>query len=71
MMNRLTNSKNFSDVFQYISGHFDTEVGSKQEADSYKNILKKIDHEAKDVLFLTDVVKGMMSMIWIIMSFTK
>ena len=44
--------------FQYFSGHFDTEVGPKQEASSYKNILAKIEAEPSNVLFLTDIVKG-------------
>ncbi|KAJ8672910.1 hypothetical protein QAD02_004171 [Eretmocerus hayati] len=45
------------DLLKFISGHFDTEVGPKQEAESYKNILKKIDVEPSKVLFLTDVVQ--------------
>ena len=34
-------------------------MGPKQEVESYKNILKKIGFEPSEVLFLTDVVKGM------------
>ncbi|XP_011159478.1 enolase-phosphatase E1 [Solenopsis invicta] len=45
------------DLLKYFSGFFDTEVGAKQESDSYKNILSKIDEKASDVVFLTDVVK--------------
>ncbi|XP_058801925.1 enolase-phosphatase E1 isoform X2 [Phymastichus coffea] len=45
------------DLLKYISGHFDTTVGPKQEADSYKNILKEINLEPSNVLFLTDVIK--------------
>lgn len=45
--------------FQYFSGFFDTEVGAKQECDSYKNILSKIDEKPSNVVFLTDVVKGL------------
>ena len=41
-----------------MSGHFDTLVGSKQNPESYKNILKTIDSEPSKVLFLTDVVEG-------------
>lgn len=45
------------DLLEYFSGYFDTEVGMKQEAASYKNILNKIKAEATDVIFLTDIVK--------------
>lgn len=45
------------DLLKYFSGFFDTEVGAKQESDSYKNILSKIDEKPSDVIFLTDVVK--------------
>lgn len=45
------------DLTKYLSGYFDTEVGAKQEAASYKNILNKLSVAASSVLFLTDVVK--------------
>ncbi|XP_012528012.1 enolase-phosphatase E1 [Monomorium pharaonis] len=45
------------DLLKHFSGFFDTEVGAKQESDSYKNILSKINEKASDVIFLTDVVK--------------
>ncbi|XP_046741098.1 enolase-phosphatase E1 [Diprion similis] len=45
------------DLLEYFSGHFDTGVGMKQEATSYKNILDQIKAEASDVIFLTDIVK--------------
>ncbi|XP_012216839.1 enolase-phosphatase E1-like isoform X2 [Linepithema humile] len=45
------------DLLKYFSGFFDTEVGAKQECDSYKNILSKIDEKPSNVVFLTDVVK--------------
>ncbi|XP_011878181.1 PREDICTED: enolase-phosphatase E1 [Vollenhovia emeryi] len=45
------------DLLKYFSGFFDTEVGAKQESDSYKNILSKIGEKPSDVIFLTDVVK--------------
>ncbi|XP_029174217.1 enolase-phosphatase E1 [Nylanderia fulva] len=45
------------DLLKYFSGFFDTEVGAKQESDSYKNILSKIDEESSNVIFLTDIVK--------------
>ncbi|KYN36851.1 Enolase-phosphatase E1 [Trachymyrmex septentrionalis] len=45
------------DLLKYFNGFFDTEVGAKQESDSYKNILSKISENSSDVVFLTDVVK--------------
>jgi len=45
------------DLLKYFSDFFDTEVGAKQESDSYKNILSKIGEKPSDVVFLTDVVK--------------
>ncbi|XP_008555332.1 enolase-phosphatase E1 [Microplitis demolitor] len=46
------------DLLKYFSGYFDTEVGPKQEASSYKSILAKIEcDDASKVLFLTDVAK--------------
>lgn len=45
------------DLIKYFSGFFDTEVGAKQECDSYKNILTKIGEKPNNVIFLTDVVR--------------
>ncbi|XP_015519440.1 enolase-phosphatase E1 [Neodiprion lecontei] len=45
------------DLLEYFSGHFDTGVGMKQEATSYKNILDQVKSEASDVIFLTDIVQ--------------
>lgn len=45
------------DLLKFIDGHFDTAVGAKQEAASYKAIVEKIGCSAEEVLFLTDVVK--------------
>ncbi|KAG6794838.1 enolase-phosphatase E1 [Apis mellifera caucasica] len=47
----------YGDLLKHFSGYFDTEVGPKQESNSYKNILSKIGAESSDVIFLTDVVK--------------
>ncbi|XP_064118932.1 enolase-phosphatase E1-like [Macrobrachium nipponense] len=41
----------------YFSHHFDTGVGAKVEAQSYKNILKELKCDLKDVVFLTDLPK--------------
>lgn len=42
-------------VTSYLSHHFDTKVGAKREAQSYKNILAEINVAANDVLFLSDI----------------
>lgn len=45
------------DLTELFSGFFDTQVGAKVEAESYKSIVKKLDCNADDVLFLTDLPK--------------
>ncbi|XP_066586097.1 enolase-phosphatase E1-like isoform X2 [Prorops nasuta] len=47
----------FGDLSKYFNGYFDTEVGPKQEVNSYKNIIEKIGAEPSNILFLTDIVK--------------
>jgi enolase-phosphatase E1 len=44
-------------LLKLISGHFDTNVGHKQESQSYENILKEINVEGASVLFLSDIPK--------------
>lgn len=44
------------DLTPLFSGYFDTEVGGKREADSYRNILAAIGRAGDEVLFLSDVV---------------
>ncbi|XP_053969750.1 enolase-phosphatase E1 isoform X1 [Anastrepha ludens] len=44
-------------MLTYISGHYDTAVGNKQEKKSYANIAKDLALSCPDILFLTDVVK--------------
>lgn len=46
------------DLMAHLDGYFDTKVGSKQESGSYTEIVKQISASAEDVLFLTDIVKG-------------
>ncbi|MBM96806.1 MAG: acireductone synthase [Oceanospirillaceae bacterium] len=47
------------DLLPLFSGHFDTRVGAKQEADAYRKILKQLQKqhevESSDVLFLSDI----------------
>ncbi|CAG8705233.1 19511_t:CDS:2, partial [Gigaspora margarita] len=45
-------------LLKYFSGYFDTTIGSKLEKDSYLNIAKHIGVEQKDIVFLSDNVKG-------------
>ena len=49
------------DLLPLFSGHFDTLVGAKREADSYRTILaelqKQHDIQAADVLFLSDIAE--------------
>ncbi|WP_079726236.1 acireductone synthase [Pseudoxanthomonas indica] len=44
------------DLTPLISGWFDTEVGGKREADSYRRIADHIGLPASDIVFLSDVV---------------
>lgn len=48
------------DMLKYIDGHFDTAVGAKQETSSYTAIAEKIGCKPEEILFLTDIVKGML-----------
>jgi methionine salvage enolase-phosphatase E1 len=43
---------------QCISGYFDTNVGPKVEAESYRRIVEQIGKEPSEVLFVTDAEKG-------------
>ena len=45
------------DLTPLFSGYFDTEIGGKREAESYRRILQAIDRPAAEVVFLSDVVE--------------
>ena len=45
------------DLSPLVSGWFDTEVGGKREADSYRRIVQAIGVPAGEILFLSDVVE--------------
>lgn len=45
----------YGDLNRLFSGYFDTRIGAKSETDSYSNIIKEIDVEAGDCLFLSDI----------------
>jgi enolase-phosphatase E1 len=44
------------DLTPLFSGYFDTEIGAKREADSYRRILAVIGQPGAAVLFLSDIV---------------
>lgn len=46
------------DMLPHIDGHFDTEVGAKQESASYVKIAEEVGCKPEEILFLTDIVKG-------------
>ena len=43
------------DLLGHFSGHYDTMVGSKKEAESYREIAKAFGLDATEILFLSDV----------------
>jgi enolase-phosphatase E1 len=45
------------DMSALFSGHFDTEIGGKREADSYRRIAAAIGSAPSDIVFLSDVVE--------------
>lgn len=45
------------DISDLFSGHFDTEVGGKRDAESYRNIITSLHEKASDILFLSDIVE--------------
>jgi enolase-phosphatase E1 len=45
----------YGDLTPLFSGFFDTHIGAKQEADSYRRIAEKIGLPPADILFLSDI----------------
>ena len=45
------------DLTPLVSGWFDTEIGGKREADSYRRIAQAIGRAPSDIVFLSDVVE--------------
>lgn len=54
----LFGSSTHGDLLQFLNGHFDLDVGFKQDESSYVNILRNLGIEGKDAVFFTDIVKG-------------
>lgn len=48
----------YGNLLPKLAGHFDTNIGMKQEKQSYENIIKEIDCAANEIMFLTDIVNG-------------
>lgn len=47
----------YGDLTKHISTYFDTQVGAKAEADSYRKIAASLSHEPRQFLFLSDAEK--------------
>ena len=45
------------DLTALFGGWFDTEVGHKRDADSYREIARRLGRDASDIVFLSDVVE--------------
>ena len=45
------------DLLPLFSGYFDTEIGGKRDAESYRRIVSAIARPASEVVFLSDVVE--------------
>lgn len=45
------------DLLPLFSGHFDTGIGGKREADSYRRVVDAIGTDAANIVFLSDVVE--------------
>lgn len=45
------------DLTPLFRGYFDTQIGGKREADSYRRIIEEIDLPADEILFLSDIAE--------------
>jgi len=45
----------YGDLTPLFKGYFDTRIGNKREAESYKNIITEIGFEPESILFLSDI----------------
>ncbi|MEO5859643.1 MAG: acireductone synthase [Pyrinomonadaceae bacterium] len=43
------------DLTPFISANFDTNIGHKREAESYRTIAQELNQNAKEILFLSDI----------------
>jgi enolase-phosphatase E1 len=51
----LFGNSEYGNLLDLLSGHFDTNVGHKQESQSYMTIAKEINVEPKKILFFSDI----------------
>lgn len=51
----------FGDLTGYIDGYFDTEIGSKKEIESYRNISRNLEVLPERITFITDSEEEMKS----------
>ena len=45
----------FGDLSGFISGWFDTNIGAKREAESYRRIAEALQYEPREMAFISDV----------------
>ena len=53
----LFQTTNFGDLTRHISAFFDTQVGAKNETESYRKIVASLGHAPAKVLFISDAMK--------------
>jgi enolase-phosphatase E1 len=51
----LFGNSEYGDMSPFISGNFDTNIGHKQESQSYKNIVNELKVDPSNILFLSDI----------------
>lgn len=51
----LFSHSDYGDMLKFISGHFDTNIGHKQEPQSYKNIVEDLKVDPTHIIFLSDI----------------
>lgn len=63
----------YGDLTPLFSGYFDTNIGNKREADSYRKIAEAIGAQPRDILFLSDIKEELdaacaagMQVIWLV-----
>jgi enolase-phosphatase E1 len=47
----------YGDLTEYFSNYFDTSVGQKRQAQSYKSIASQLSLNPQDILFLSDIIE--------------
>jgi enolase-phosphatase E1 len=47
---------NFGDLSAFLAAYFDTTAGAKKEAESYRRIAENLGFEAREILFVSDIL---------------